>query len=317
MPLGTAGIIGLELGGQLLGGMINQSLGYHANKRLMKYQSELQQQLTDRANEYNLPKNQVRRLVAGGMNPNLAYQGVNSVSGSSTPSVGLNSAPSANVRFDVLGAIQQKQNIELTKQQVEHQRLENARLRSEEPYYNYWAELKNDTNRWLNLSVENKAKQDEINYQLSSVIRDAQLGITERVYDFMGNNVGMNPEDYIFVNDSPIYKATVDKLTREGLNNDAIDAKIRYMNKSVKEITARIKLMAKQGENLDIRTELLKLEKRMKETLGVSYSDGLGWRLLSRFLSGLGVQPEDMLDIFEDNYGKDPVSRGASIGGNP
>lgn len=315
--MGAAGMVAAEIGGQLLGGVINQALGYHANKRLMKYQSELQQQLTDRANEYNLPVNQVRRLVAGGLNPNLAYSGVNSVAGSSTPSVGLNSAPSPNMKFDILGAMQQTQNIELTKQQVEHQRLENERLRKEEPYFEYWAELKNDTNRWLNMSAENKAKQDEISYQISAVIRDAQLGVTDRVYDFMGNNVDNDPKDYIFVNDSPIYRATVDKLTREGLNNDAIDAKIRVMNKSIKEMTARIKLMAKQGENIDIRNELLRLEKRMKETLGVSYSDGLGWRLLSRTLSGLGVQPEDLIGIFDDDYGKDPISRGASVGGNP
>lgn len=296
-PWAAVAKAGSEIAGSMLGGAMN----YHYQKKLMNYQFQLQNQMLDKVNEYNSPRNQVRRLVSGGLNPNLAYGSVNSVSGSSTPSISGGSMSVQTPKIDLAQGLllhqqirAQKAEADLTEQRAKGESLENERREAEKPYWENNASFKSDTLKWLNMSSENRAKNDEINYQVNKIIQDAQMGGTHSYPD-------LNIDDS---RDTPLYRATVDKLTREGLRNDEIDTRIEKLNKDMQQIDAHIRLMKKQGLNIDMRTELLKLEKSMKETLGVSYSDSLGWRLLSRFLGYYDLSPEKIASLVNSTGGE-------------
>lgn len=295
----------LSVGGSIFGGLLGSGIQYGFQRKLMDHQFELQKQMLDYTNEYNSPVNQMKRLTDAGINKNLAVEGANSVAGSSTPSIGGGSASMPNTRIDILGAMTAGQNLELLKEQtnlkaeeVAHQRLENDRLRAESPYWSDNAMFRSDTLKWLNSSAESKSQIDEVNKQLAWIIRDANTG-ENRYYDFIGGESGV---------DTPLYRATVDKLTREGLTNDEINSRINKINSDVMKIGAQIVYLAKQGRNLDMRTSLLDLEKRMKETLGVSYNDDLGWRLLARFLSVSGISPEELAKLVGKTAVSGPLS---------
>lgn len=57
----------------LASSIFSNVFGQAQSKELMKYQNELQQQSIDKMNEYNTPANQMKRLAAAGLNPNLVY----------------------------------------------------------------------------------------------------------------------------------------------------------------------------------------------------------------------------------------------------
>lgn len=103
-PLSVFGLI--QAGGSLLGNVVGNIFGSASQQKLTKenmlnakeladYQYYLQQKQFDYTNKYNLPANQVKRLIQADLNPNLAYSS-GSVVGStaSMPSV---SQPHANM----------------------------------------------------------------------------------------------------------------------------------------------------------------------------------------------------------------------------
>lgn len=64
---------GLQTATGLIGSYASAMTGYKNNRKLMLLQNELNQQAIDKANEYNLPINQMARLSQAGLNPNLVY----------------------------------------------------------------------------------------------------------------------------------------------------------------------------------------------------------------------------------------------------
>lgn len=318
--MSALGLAALDLGSNLINGLVGGGISYGYQKKLMNHQYELQNQMLDKVNAYNSPQQQLVRLRQAGMNPNLAYQSVNSVAGSTTPSIGGGSASVPSMRFNASQALmleqqlrEQSANADLRQEQVEAQRLENDRLRQEQPFWSSNAQLKNETLSWLTKRNEYSAKDAEINNTLNNLIAHAKLGIDG---DFVGRDGTFLEGEGFKLSDTPLANYIVNDMLSKGISNDVAEKRMKYMDAQMDEIAARIVLMAKQGHNLDIRSELLGLEKIMKKSLGVSYSDGLGWRLLARFLGAIGVSPEDMSDLFNSD-GLDPLDRGASVGGNP
>ena len=311
MPITELGMAAIGAGLDMFGSLFNSGMSYAQSKKLMRYQSELNQQMIDRANAYNTPTAQVGRLLDAGLNPNLAYGSGISGNTSPTSSVGLGRADAP--KLDILGSMRSMADLKIAKEQAqglalqnEHQALENDRLRAEKPYWEPNARYKSETLNWLNWSAESKAKEDDVNLQLSYIIRDAQTGVKGRTYANFDNMISSV---------TPLYSTIVDELKARGLKDNEIQMRIKKFRQDMRESVARIALMAKQGQNLDMRTNLLGLEERMKKTIGVSYNDGLGWRLLSLALHYLGIGPEDIANVLGgDVEPKDPVSRGASIG---
>lgn len=63
----------VNAGGSLVSGLANLFTGQSQSKSLMRYQAQLQQDAIDRQNFYNSPSEQMKRLSAAGLNPNLVY----------------------------------------------------------------------------------------------------------------------------------------------------------------------------------------------------------------------------------------------------
>lgn len=76
-PLGLAGIIS---GGQLLSNTLGNIFQNRQNRELAQQGQEFEKQMWSKTNEYNSPEQQMIRLKAAGLNPNLVY-GTGNVSG--------------------------------------------------------------------------------------------------------------------------------------------------------------------------------------------------------------------------------------------
>lgn len=106
-----------------LGGLVNSGLnaifGMDQSKKLMRYQSELQQKMIDQANLYNHPYNQMARLREAGLNPNLVYG--SGVSGNQSES-GKVSAVSrdAGVDLNIDAIAQMKLQRQMTQQAIKN-----------------------------------------------------------------------------------------------------------------------------------------------------------------------------------------------------
>ena len=110
--MGPLALVAIGTGGYLLGsgmtGMFNSHAQKEANRlnyQMFRENLDWQEQMMDKQNEYNLPANQMARLKAAGLNPNLVYEN----GGSFTPSasVGSVSSPTAQapqVDFTGLGS---------------------------------------------------------------------------------------------------------------------------------------------------------------------------------------------------------------------
>lgn len=88
----------------LLGGLFNTVVGDVKSRSLMKYQAALNQKAIDAQNVYNSPLEQIKRIRAAGLNPNLVYG--NGVDGnqSSAANVGIANS-NADLGFDLAGAV--------------------------------------------------------------------------------------------------------------------------------------------------------------------------------------------------------------------
>ena len=289
-------------------GLINtfggSALSYHYNKKLMNHQFDLQKAMLDYTNEYNLPKNQVARLIQGGINPNLAVSSANSVSGSSTPNISGGSVNVPPLRLNLLEGMKMREDIRAAaanadwlEQKAEGQALENQQRRDESPFWRVNAEVKSDTLKWLRQTRENEAKDSSINHLLNEMIMRSKLGLDA---DVVGTDGSPLEGEYFRLSDTPLASYVVNSMLSKGISNDKAEKAIKLMDKQMDEITQRIDLMKKQGRNIDMRTTLLGFEKDMKETLGVSFNDNLGFRLLAILLRGLGISVRDLGKVMSE-----------------
>lgn len=100
MPLPLLALAGIAGGAQLLGGITNsisnsssQRKANQANMKLAEYQYTKDLEMWNKSNDYNLPQNQMSRLKAAGLNPNLVY-GSGAVTGNTVaPSMPKYNAP--------------------------------------------------------------------------------------------------------------------------------------------------------------------------------------------------------------------------------
>lgn len=106
----------LALGiGSLASGLLNNFLGQSMSKDMMDYQFQLQQQGIDRMNKYNSPVEQMKRLQAAGLNPNLVYgNGVDgNQSSAASPSMANRTSQLENPLQDAFTAYMQEKTLEM------------------------------------------------------------------------------------------------------------------------------------------------------------------------------------------------------------
>ena len=116
MPVGVGALIGAGLASSLLntaGGLAGNMWSLKQNKELAKYQYDLNMQAWREQNAYNAPDQQMARLQAAGLNPNLVY-GSGAV-GNTTSGVPEYDRPTAdyrtNPRLDLAQTIMQHQQL--------------------------------------------------------------------------------------------------------------------------------------------------------------------------------------------------------------
>lgn len=127
----------VNAGGSLVTGLANLFTGNAMSKGLMKYQAQLQQEAIDRQNFYNSPVEQMKRLSAAGLNPNLVYgHGVDgNQSSAASPSIANVHGPFENPLQDATQAYFNAQQMRLneikTRNEAFESRERQLKLRAE------------------------------------------------------------------------------------------------------------------------------------------------------------------------------------------
>ena len=112
--VGAALAAGVGAGGSIM----TSGLNYLFNRKLAKYQYELDQQAIDRQNAYNSPVQQMARYKEAGLNPNMIY-GSGGSAGNQTE-VARFDAPRVNFENPLQGAISTYFDARLKTAQEEH-----------------------------------------------------------------------------------------------------------------------------------------------------------------------------------------------------
>lgn len=110
--------------------LANSGINYLFQKKAMDYQNELQLKWWNMQNEYNHPKQQIKRMVEAGLNPNLAY---GNISSSNAGDVGTPRVAQAQYNMSptfISDAISQAIGLASQAQQLQRQRIENELLQS-------------------------------------------------------------------------------------------------------------------------------------------------------------------------------------------
>lgn len=121
IPMIAAPIIGAGVNAlsQVLG---NQSTN-SANQKMAEYQYQKDLEMWNRANEYNSPVAQMKRLKDAGLNPNMVY-GSGSVVGNTSTQTPKYQAPTLDnhveTKFDVIPAISAYQDMQVKKAQIDN-----------------------------------------------------------------------------------------------------------------------------------------------------------------------------------------------------
>lgn len=143
--------------GSLLSGLFNTKSGEHQSKELMDYQYKLQQEAIDRQNFYNSPTEQMKRLSAAGLNPNLVYgSGVDgNQSSAASPSI-------ANVRGQMGNPLQDaaQQYLQAKQMQLNEIKTRNEAFESRERQLNLRAKTLGQLldNRFMDATLETRVK---------------------------------------------------------------------------------------------------------------------------------------------------------------
>lgn len=133
-------IFGLSAGNTVLGslmGLANQAIGNSFERKLAEQQNQFNLDMWNKQNEYNLPSNQVKRLVDAGLSPALAYGSVSTGNSQAAPQ--LNAArQSFNIGENTLlqnvnnlsSAYSMLESMSQMKERTKYMRLQNENLRA-------------------------------------------------------------------------------------------------------------------------------------------------------------------------------------------
>lgn len=125
-------ISGLSFGSNItngLFGLLNSGLNYIFSKKFANQQNKMQLDWWNMQNEYNSPKNQIKRLVEAGLNPNLAY---GQLSSSNAGDVGTPAVAQMQFNNDIgkslVSGLQQTMSLLSQSEDLRRKRLENDNL---------------------------------------------------------------------------------------------------------------------------------------------------------------------------------------------
>lgn len=163
--IGAALVTGI---GGLASGLASSQMSYDQSKKLMHEQYDLQQKAIDKMNLYNTPAEQMKRLQAAGLNPNLVYgSGVDgNQSTSGNPSIANRNIDLGNPLGDAVQAYQQQKAVEQNvKESESRQALNNAKV------LGVLAD-----NRWKDETMDARIK--EASQKLANMVADENYTVT-------------------------------------------------------------------------------------------------------------------------------------------
>lgn len=258
MPFPVEAVIGA--GSNLLGGIMNQIFADKAAKKA--YQRQLD--FWNRQNEYNLPVNQMQRLQAAGLNPNLVYgSGATTMSAqlssvkASSPELGSGIAAAGNLVAQTALLNAQRKNIEadteLKKQETEKKGteidlnrfdLQNIRPAMAQRIVNE-SDLKGQELELFKKTFDNKLSISDSEVELKMASVRNMMWQTTKLEKLFGDN-------------SPVIKnlesSTELNQARVALTNASTSltrAQIGAVNMSINKIASEIVLNSKRSDLID------------------------------------------------------------------
>lgn len=242
MPVGVGALIGAGLASSLLntaGGLAGNMWSLKQNKELAKYQYDLNMQAWREQNAYNAPDQQMARLQAAGLNPNLVY-GSGAV-GNTTSGVPEYDRPTAdyrtNPRLDLAQTIMQHQQLRKSDAEI-------AKLQAD----THISERVADTEllKQINLAIENESNQvhfDILRRMKNDIIAKAAAEPELLKSQTVSNYANANRANQAIV-ESGYTIQQIQQAVRES------QARILQMSQNMTESQARVAKMATEAQSL-------------------------------------------------------------------
>lgn len=261
--------------------IIGDVLNYQLQKRQNQKAYEQNMEMWNKQNLYNNPTQQMERLKAAGLNPNLVYGNGATTTAGQGPTK-LPAQPNINTGLDALSKLGQYQNIQLTKAQTDNVQAETGN------------KLTENTNKVLQQAILRKQAEKlgiDIEF-LNAVNPDRALKIKQELFTEEQNTFGKtleNQKNYVLnpmqIQGESLRQANLQKdLTLKGkeIQLKGEDIKFRQSQTSGQQTENLIK-----GQNLIFETFKSQLAK-----FGVTTSDNWIVRKIALGLEKEGVDPE-------------------------
>ena len=233
-------------GASIIGGLIGGAINANQSKKSQERQARIQKEQFDYTNQYNLPINQVKRLMDAGLNPNLLY-GSSHPTGNTAgmPSVG--SAQPAKVDFQSaikfsLDAMRLEKENRLLDQQIRNMNEQNRGL-----------ELSNDEKEaekgYFHRNAENKAYL----LQAQRLIQEEELHIktNEAVQAKFSKDVYMK-----LVDEGLMFDIEKDKYLMDQQSYKIALQQENLVKKQIEKIGSELINLSKQGRILEYKARL-------------------------------------------------------------
>lgn len=276
----------LPLIGDAFNGIVNTFGGQAVSKSAMRYQAQLQQQMIDRANEYNSPANVMQRYIKAGINPNLV---AGQISGGMSDT-GKVSSVSRDLGVDIDGGSIQRARLErqMAEQQIKRSQwdtlesmtrsaanmMKNRLFR--QTFQTQVDKVKADLDHTLQSIRESSQRTDESAQRTNNLLIEANK-LTEEVAQ-MHLKTGFM-EKY----GAEEIRAKIHQLQSSGDLND----KQREVADSILKLNdARIEQLKKDADWLASKTHAQDLENQITERM-----NGLGLQ---------GMKPKDFFTFLKD-----------------
>lgn len=242
MPVGVGALIGAGLASSLLntaGGLAGNMWSLKQNKELAKYQYDLNMQAWREQNAYNAPDQQMARLQAAGLNPNLVY-GSGAV-GNTTSGVPEYDRPTAdyrtNPRLDLAQTIMQHQQLRKSDAEI-------AKLQADTHISDRVADT--ELLKQVNLAIQNEQSSEAL-----AVYRQMKADILAKAAaepKLLESQTVSNYANVNRVNQAIVESGYTIQQIQQAVRES--QARILQMSQNMTESQARIAKMATEAQSL-------------------------------------------------------------------
>lgn len=244
------------LGGAIISGatgLIDNFINRKDTKKQNQQDRQFQQDMWDKTNMYNSPSQQMMRLKAAGLNPNLVYgNGATTTAQNVTP-MASKPLPAPNTGQIIGSTIQASQDFQLKDQQKDLNAIQALAIAQ---------------------STTNKVQQNETEKFRTN--NEGEKFVKNSRENTIGENTRQNTEDGI--------KASVLNMQLKNTEQEIKNLNLPELQQvAVYEAYARLKLIKAQGTSQQVESALKQEELKLMQK-GIQKSDNLMLRIFSEFL---------------------------------